>query len=187
VHPGDPLLFVGTVLRARTFLAIELAPALLGVVQHQGLAQACRADGLAVADARADVDPATAGQLVQIVGAVVFHDAQVDGVFQLFPQPFQVRAGQARQVHLLAGQITQLQQLGAQAVAFARGLGQQAALDQGGGQAVSRAAGQAQALGQGGQADGAGVGDHVEQVQAPEQRLAAAGRLGSGGVILGCH
>jgi hypothetical protein len=52
------------------------------------------------------------------------------------------------------------------------------AFDQGRGQAVSRAAGQAKLFGQSGQSDRAGFGYHIQQIQAPEQGLAAARALG---------
>jgi len=145
-HPVDPLRFVGRAWRGRAFGSVERAPAVLALIQHQRLAQARRTDRLTIAHARADVDPASARQLVEIERSVVVQHAQVHRVLGVFPELFEMRPRDARQVHLLAGQIAELQELGAKAVAFARRLRQEPALDQRCGEAVCRAAGQAQLL-----------------------------------------
>ena len=88
-----------------------------------------------------------------------------------------MRPHEARQVHLLAGQIPEFEKLRAEAVTFAGRLGQKPALHQRGRQTVRGAARQAKLRGERGQPYGSGLGDHVEKVQAAKKRLAATRRF----------
>ncbi|MNY32900.1 hypothetical protein D3C86_1671460 [compost metagenome] len=124
--------------------------------------------------ARSDVDPTPPWHLVQIKRETAVQHAQMDGVVGHRRQMFQIGARHARQMHLLAGGVAQLQQLRAETVALAWAEGQQATIHQGRGQAVGGAARQLQLLGQLGQRQGA-VDQRIDDIQTTQQGLAAGG------------
>ena len=89
--------------------AIDFQPFHLAAVQQQGLAEPGRAQGMPLADPRADLYPPRAGQLVEIKRLVFLEHAEMHGVAGRIAQCFQVRARHTRQVDLPPRRMTKLE------------------------------------------------------------------------------
>ena len=119
---------------------------------------------MAIADSARNLDPAAAGDLVQIERLVAVQPAQMHHILACGGQRFQMRAGNLHHVGLALRQEAELQQLGTKLIALARQEGQETALDQRIGEAMGGGARQAHTLGQVGELHRP-VDHLVEQVQ----------------------
>ncbi|PAV66733.1 hypothetical protein WR25_21739 [Diploscapter pachys] len=185
-HARQPQVVIG-----RVMIGLEMRlPLPLGIVEHQRLAEAGRGHRLAVADAAADLDATAAGNLVEIEGAVMIADAEVHRILRRGGQRLDMVACDLNDVGLLLCEEAEFEQLRPQAIALARREGEEATVDQRAGETVRRAARQAEPAGEFGERDRT-IGDGVDQVEPPQQRLAAGGGLclagiGWGGLGGGC-
>src|SRR6185312_7528622 len=101
-----------------------------------------------LAHARADVDAALAGNLVEVKHPAPLEHTKVNRVFTKQCQSFELRSGDARQIELVADTKPELEQFGSEAIATTRHKCQIAPVRQGGRQAVGRAAREAKSVGE---------------------------------------
>src|SRR3546814_3776066 len=130
---------------------------------------------MAIADADRDLDTSSPRNLVEIQRAIGIEPAEMHRIPRPRRQRFDVRASDLDEIDLALRDESEMEQLGAEAIALARHEDQEAAIDQRGGEPVGGRARQPHPRGQFGQRDGA-VDDLIENVEPAQQRLAALRR-----------
>jgi hypothetical protein len=75
---------------------------------------------MALANPRANLDPASSGQFVEVERRIAVEHAKVNGISGLFRQLLQVLPRDTWQIELIAGCITEFEQLRARHIPFAR-------------------------------------------------------------------